>query len=189
MESRNTIQRTPRRPGHRLVEALLLLVVWLLLSGRYDLMHVGLGLVSVGLVLLMNREPYQPPPAGQPAVPRLRWGRLLSFLPWLLWQMVVSALHVARVVFSPRSALHPSVIHFRSAQPRESAAVILGNSITLTPGTLTLDIAGDEYTVHCLTGRTESGLLDGSMPHRVARLFQDQPGDMVFDVHRERRSK
>ncbi len=171
---------------HGVIETLVLLAVWLLLSGHYDVMHISLGVVSVGLVMFMNRGLRDAAPAHQPIGTRLRWGRLVVYLPWLLWQMVLSALHVARVVFSSRSALHPSVVHFKSAQPNESAAVILGNSITLTPGTLTLDISGDEYTVHCLSKKTEAGLLDGSMQRRVARLFVNQPGEMVFDVRSER---
>ena len=170
-------------------QGLLLLVVWLLLSGHYDVMHISLGVASVGLVLFMNRKYYHETPAGPAGNARLRWGRFALYLPWLLWQMILSALQVARVVFSPRNSLQPVMVHFRSEQPNESASVILGNSITLTPGTLTLDIAGDEYAIHCLSARTEVGLLDGSMQRRVARLFVDQPGKMVFAVRRERSSE
>jgi multicomponent Na+:H+ antiporter subunit E len=63
------------------------------------------------------------------------------------------------------------------------ARVVLGNSITLTPGTLTVDIDGDEYLVHALTEGAARDLLQDRMQTRVAGLFIDTPDDTITDVH------
>jgi multicomponent Na+:H+ antiporter subunit E len=73
------------------------------------------------------------------------------------------------------------MVRFKSRQPGDLARVILGNSITLTPGTQTIMIDGDEYLVHALTPTTAEGLLGGTMQTKVARLFVDQPADMVTE--------
>jgi multicomponent Na+:H+ antiporter subunit E len=163
---------------------LALFAVWLVLSGHYDLFHLSLGLLSVGMVLWINRRILPGRTPGSPAR-RLRAGRLTLYLAWLLWQMVLAGLHVARVVLTPRMPIHPRLIRFTSRQPNEVAQVILGNSITLTPGTLTLEIEGDTFLVHSLTETTAGGLVSGDMQRRVARLYCDHPDEMVFDVERK----
>ncbi|HVR34897.1 MAG TPA: Na+/H+ antiporter subunit E [Methylomirabilota bacterium] len=164
-----------------LVQGVVLMGLWLLLSGQYDAFHIALGVLSVGLVIGINR--HLPPVVcrDDPPEARLRLWRLALYLPWLFLEMVLSSLHVARVVLSPRPPLSPRMVRFKSRQPGDFARVILGNSITLTPGTLTITIEGDEYLVHALTPTTASGLLSGTMQTKVARLFLDEPADMVTE--------
>lgn len=157
-----------------------LLVVWLVLSGLYDAFHIGLGVASALLVLLMN-PPTSLDSEGSRTEPP-RWGRLLLYIPWLAAEMLLAALSVARVVITPRMPLSPCLVRFRSRQPGQMARVVLGNSITLTPGTLTIDLAGEEFLVHALTADSPSRLLDESMQTRVARLFTDHPAEMLSNV-------
>jgi multicomponent Na+:H+ antiporter subunit E len=177
----NRLRVAPSALRRYLVEGVVLMALWLLLSGHYDAFHIALGLLSVGLVIGINRRP---PPVicrDDPAEARLRLRRLALYIPWLFLEMVLSSLHVARVVLSPRPPLSPRMVRFKSRQPGDLARVILGNSITLTPGTLTIMIDGDEYLVHALTPTTAEGLLGGTMQTKVARLFVDQPADMVTE--------
>ncbi|MDW7712061.1 MAG: Na+/H+ antiporter subunit E [Deferrisomatales bacterium] len=165
-------------------QAALLMGIWLLLSGLLDGFHVGLGVFSVVFVLWLDRRlpPMQSP--GSPPAPDAR-ARVLRFLAYHLWmpvQILISAVYVARIVLSPRMDIRPQMVRYRSAQPNGFAKMLLGNSITLTPGTLTVDVDGDRFLVHALTEDTAQGLLDGTMQTKVARLFQDEPGPMVFDV-------
>jgi multicomponent Na+:H+ antiporter subunit E len=164
-----------------LVEGVVLMALWLLLSGHYDVFHLALGVLSVGLVIGINRRPPSVVCREEPTEARLRLRRLALYIPWLFLEMVLSSLHVARVVLSPRPPLSPRMVRFKSRQPGDLARVILGNSITLTPGTLTIMIDGDEYLVHALTPTTAEGLLTGTMQTKVARLFVDQPADMVTE--------
>ncbi len=161
------------------LKAAVLMLVWLLLSGHYDLFHILLGVLSVILILLMNRPRESASPQ---LLQSVRWGRVLLYVPWLIKEMVLSALYVMRVVWAPRMPLDPRLLRFKSSQPNDVAKVILGNSITLTPGTLTVDLGQQEFLVHALTHKLGSGLLNGTMQTKVASLFTDHPGAMVFDV-------
>lgn len=167
-----------------IVQAALLLGIWLLLSGLLDAFHVGLGIFSVALVLWLDRRLPPAQSGGNQPLPdaRLRLGRFLAYHLWMPVQILISAVYVARVVLAPRVSIEPQMVQFRSAQPTGFAKMLLGNSITLTPGTLTVDLDGDRFLVHALTADTARGLLDGTMQTKVARLFQDEPGPMVFDV-------
>ena len=108
--------------------------------------------------------------------------RFLGYCVWLPVQILRSAVYVAWVVLHPRLPVKPVMVQVRSRQPNVFAQMILGNSITLTPGTLTVDVVGDGFTVHALTPATAQELLAGTMQEKVARLFTDRPGPLVFDV-------
>ncbi len=154
------------------------MLLWLFLSGHYDPFHILLGVGSVILILVMNRRR-----TGSPQLLRsMHLGRVLLYLPWLIKEMVLSALHVVRVVLAPRMPLNPHLVSFKSAQPNDVAKVILGNSITLTPGTLTINIEQQEFVVHALTYPLAAGLLNGTMQARVASLFTGDLENMVFDA-------
>lgn len=162
----------------------LLLALWVLLSGYLDLFHLGLGAVSAALVLWINRGIRRLPAFRAAAQPdaTLRPLRLLGYGLWLPVQILRSAVYVAGIVLHPRLPVRPVVVRFRSRQPNVFAQMILGNSITLTPGTLTVDVEGDRFVVHALTEKTARELLGGTMPHKVARLFGDRSGPAVFEA-------
>jgi multicomponent Na+:H+ antiporter subunit E len=164
------------------LQALTLMALWLLMSGHYDAFHIALGVASVCLVLAMNFRTALSLPESRVEAGSPRWTRIILYLVWLMKEMILSGLYVARVVLTPRMPLSPCLVRFKSAQPNDIAKVILGNSITLTPGTLTLDIDQQEYLVHALTRTTAEGLLNPTMQTKVARLFTDNPGNMVFET-------
>lgn len=153
------------------LQAPFLLGIWLLLSGKFDAFHIGTGVFAVLFVVWLDRKlgPANLEKREHPL--RVNLWRGLAYVPWLIWQMLVSSWQVARVILSPKMPLQPALVRFISIQPHAIARVVLGNSITLTPGTLTLDIEGDSYLVHSLTDASAEGLLDGGMQRRVARLF------------------
>ncbi|HEX2099224.1 MAG TPA: Na+/H+ antiporter subunit E, partial [Candidatus Synoicihabitans sp.] len=104
---------------------------------------------------------------------RFRPFRWIIYGTWLLGQILLGAIHVAMVIISPSRHLRPRLIRVRMQQPNIFAAAALANSITVTPGTLTVDVVDDVFEVHVLTDRTAEDLLSGTMPERVARLFAD----------------
>lgn len=92
-------------------------------------------------------------------------------------------MQVAYVVLHRRMPIHPVLLKFKVKLPNVGAQVILGNSITLTPGTITIDIKGNEFLVHALIPDSYVGLVDGTMPRRVAELFRKSPPrDIVSDI-------
>ena len=157
--------------------ALTLFGLWLVLSGKFDAFHVSMGAVSALCVALGTRRLLLlPPDIGAPGTyptEGLSW-RFLGYLPWLIWQIIVSSLHVAYVVLHPRMPIQPRLLRFGTSFPHVLAQLTLATSITLTPGTVTLDVENDEFLVHALTDTSAQGLEPngGAMHRRVAALFQ-----------------
>jgi multicomponent Na+:H+ antiporter subunit E len=150
----------------------LLLALWVFLSGKLDAFHLGTGVVGVLGILWLHAGL---PATGEERAPGLRVLRLATYFPWLAWQMILSAVFVARVILSPRRLLDPQLIEFQSEQPSRLSRVILANSITLTPGTITLDLTDERFVVHALTRSTAEDTLGGEMARRVAKLSVDTP--------------
>lgn len=170
----------------KIIQAVLLMAVWLILSGYYDFLHIFYGVICVSFVVWLNNRLTILPLAGESCGEKqIILSRLLSYIPWLLWQIAVSGVYVAGVVLKPNPRLAPTVMRFTSRQPGAIARVILGNSITLTPGTITLAINGNLFTVHALTADTAAGLVSGDMENRVARLYCEglAPEDACCDVY------
>jgi multicomponent Na+:H+ antiporter subunit E len=162
------------------VQALMLMGVWLLLSGHYDAFHISLGVFSVGLVMVLNRGLYRVRLYPGDVHRDLQFGRLFIYVFWLAKEIVVAALQVARYVLDPRMPIDPSFLEFHAELPNASSQVVLANSITLTPGTLTVDITEGVFLVHSLSDASSASLVEGTMPRRVAELFEgDESGEVT----------
>jgi multicomponent Na+:H+ antiporter subunit E len=146
---------------------LLLTGVWAVLSGRFDLLHMGTGVV-VAAAIAFNF------PAMKDRT-RFRAGRFLLFLPWLVVQVIRSNLRVARSVLSPQLRIAPTFVSRSPDVVGDRALTLLGACTTLTPGTLTVDIDANETFVHALDHHSARDVETGVMSERVARVFED-PG-------------
>ncbi len=159
----------PSSDNWRRAKAFLLLFgAWVLFSGHLDAVHLAYGLVCAALVAAVSYDLLLPPTA-TPVTPAVAL-RAIGFVPWLLWQVLLANLHVVYLIVRP-SAVHPQVVRFRTKLRSDLAKVTLGNSITLTPGTITMEIHDDEFIVHALSDKVADDLRDGDMERHVARLF------------------
>jgi len=158
---------------------------WLVLSPKRDLFHLGLGAATAAAVsVLTARLVAQPPALGAPhsghtLLRQMPWHRFVGYLPWLASQVVVASLQVAYTVLHPRLPISPRVVRITAPYPHTLARLTLANSITLTPGTVTLDVEGDTFLVHALTADGSRELQRGAMSDRVSALFaarDDPPG-------------
>lgn len=111
----------------------------------------------------------------------LRFIFLPWFFIWLLWQIIVSGIHVAKILLSPSLPIKTSMVRFKVNYPNPHAKMILGNSITLTPGTLTVDIKDDEFIVHSISPVSFEGIASDEMPKQVLKLFTKDLHDVVTD--------
>ena len=84
--------------------------------------------------------------------------------------MIKSSIDVARIVLSPSLPISPTTVELTTTESTEGGKVILGNSITLSPGTVTIDVHGDRLLVHCLTRESAVALEDMEVQRRTARL-------------------
>ena len=93
--------------------------------------------------------------------------RVMQYWPWLFWEIVKANWAVSKAVLKPRMNISPTVVHVPSGQKSELGDVIYGNSITLTPGTVTIQLENGELTVHALNRESAEALLTGDMGKRV----------------------
>lgn len=145
------------------------LALWLMWSGLYKPLLIGLGVASCLLCVVVAHRMQTMTGDRVEGIVGMAW-RSLRYFPWLLREIVLSNLDVIRIVLSPRLPIDPAVLRLKASQQTDLGRVIYGNSITLTPGTLTMDIDGDEVTVHALTRRGAAALESGEMDRRVRRL-------------------
>lgn len=148
--------------------AVFLSLLWLLLSGHWsEPLLLGLGAVSVLLVVFITRRKEVLDREGHPVHLILR---AVVYWPWLLKEIVVANIDVAKAILHSPVAIAPTVFTVRGSQKSELGRVIYANSITLTPGTVTIDLEGDKLTVHALTRAGLEGVESGEMDRRVAWL-------------------
>jgi len=148
--------------------AAVLIAGWWVLSGKFDVLHFGTGVVAAIVIALIARPPFDATHA--------RIGQLLLFLPWLAGQILLSNLRVVRLVLSPRMPIAPRMIRKEPGVSGPRALTMLGVSTTLTPGTLTVDVGEDETTVHALDRASAADIKAGIMAARIARVFgQEAP--------------
>ena len=153
-----------------LMLAVLLAAAWLLWSGFFKPLLLALGAFSCALVLLVAHRMH----LFDTDVFALRFtSRLFRFWGWLGREIVRSSLEVTRAVLSPRLPISPTVVEFDSSCEHPVDRAILGNSITLTPGTLTIHVEGRRFVVHALNEQGARDILAGEMDRRVSRLRDD----------------
>lgn len=153
----------------RLITLLVSLVAaWLLWSGLYKPLLLGLGAFSCLLVLYLARR-MQLTDARVFTLGLLP--RILGYWGWLFKEIVKSNIDVARVILDPELRMQPQVVEIESETELETGQAILGNSITLTPGTVTLDVFDNKLSVHCLTEAGARALRDGEMNRRVRAVM------------------
>ena len=167
--------------GRRMLAAVpfgvVLFGTWLVLSPKRDLFHLGLGAVTAAVVAVLTARLVAQPPAlgalltGHTSLRQMPWHRFVGYLLWLGSQVVVGSLQVAYTVLHPRLPISPRVVRITAPYPHTLARLTLANSITLTPGTVTLDVEGDTFLVHALTEDGSRELQQGAMPDRVSALF------------------
>ena len=155
----------------RILSFFILLVLWVILSGRFDAFHLVMGLVASALVALVSGDLMFT--SREPRRIFGLWLRLAGYIPWLLYQIFLANLHVMALVFHPRmhARIDPQVITFDSRLKSDFARMLFANSITLTPGTITVDVTVlGRFSVHCIDEASGKNL-PGKMETKIARIF------------------
>ena len=152
----------------------LLFLTWVVFSGQMDAFHLTLGVISCALVTALSADLlFENRSTG--IRERLSQGRKMAgYLLWLLYQIVLANFHLLKLVFSKADALQPQIVCYESGLVTDFEKFLLANSITLTPGTITIKIIGDKYYIHAISDVAAAGL-DGEMEKRIARIFSNKP--------------
>ena len=152
---------------HALSLGLLLYILWMLLSGHTEPLLLWLGLASVTVTVLIAKRMDLIDREGHPIHLSLKG---VAYWPWLIREIAKANVDVARVILSRDMPIAPALLDIEGSQKSELGLVIFGNSITLTPGTVTVDLEGGTLQVHALTRSAADELLSGEMDRRVSLL-------------------
>ena len=145
-----------------------LYLFWLLLSGYFVAFLLAAGAGCAAAVVLVARRMDVVDHEGHPIHLGLR--ALLSYWPWLAGEIVKSGWDVSRRILDPRLPVSPTLVRFKPSQATALGLVIHANSITLTPGTISVEVTAEEFLVHALTQEGAAGLAASEMDRRVAEL-------------------
>jgi multicomponent Na+:H+ antiporter subunit E len=150
---------------------IILFVIWLLLSGKFDLFHISLGIISCALVSFFSSDLLFPSLKlkGLP----IMWLRFIKYIPWLLYQIFLANIHVLYLTFHPRmmELIDPRIIKFKSKLKSDMSLVTFANSITLTPGTITVYVSIDgDFKVHAID-KASGDPLPGEMEEQIGKVF------------------
>lgn len=156
------------------ISFIILFVFWIFLSGYFDVFHLSLGVISCALIsrvsgnLLFYEKKIRSTHFWQTL-------RFLKYLPWLLYQIILANFHVAYLVLHPKvySLIDPHIIKFKVKLKTDIGLTTFGNSITLTPGTITVLIHEGSFYVHAIDQKVADDLLTGEMEDRVAQIYQE----------------
>ena len=149
--------------------AIIMFAFWLLLSGKFTFILLLSGVVSSLLVAYLSHDLL----FGKVDFNRLAgmMVRFMGYLPWLLWQVVSANLDVAYRTLHPNMPIDPRIITFDADFETDAGMVILANSITLTPGTVTIEAnRKGAFVVHAISAEAAEDLLSGQMKARVERI-------------------
>jgi multicomponent Na+:H+ antiporter subunit E len=170
--SEKSVRKRPGKGGFILAFAVFFLF-WVVFSGRYDIFHISLGVISCLIVAALSHDLIFPFGVGK-NLPGA-WLRFLGYLPWLFYQILLANLHVLYLVFHPRmmDLIDPHIIDFNSRLKSDISRTTFANSITLTPGTITVSVGTlGRFSVHCID--THSGeALPGEMERKIQKIFRE----------------
>jgi len=147
---------------------LLLGIFWIVNSGHFGFLLLSFGVISIALVIWINSrmsrfsEEYQPPVIMSPRLP--------FYILWLIKEIVISNIQVVRCIYQRKPDIEPTVFKVHASQKTDLYKTLYANSITMTPGTITIEVEGDEFTIHALTRSSREGVESGEMDQRVKRM-------------------
>tara|TARA_B100001167_G_C16630532_1_gene239295 strand:- start:35 stop:508 length:474 start_codon:yes stop_codon:yes gene_type:complete len=147
--------------------SLILFGTWLLWSGHFEPILLGFGVFSCVFVTFLNKKMERYEGVSHENRLGLRW---IGYGPWLLWEIAKANWDVARIILKPSLPIKPRLMRIRASQKTDLAKVIYANSITLTPGTITLDVRDDKFLVHALSDEAAADLDTGEMDRRVSAM-------------------
>jgi multicomponent Na+:H+ antiporter subunit E len=147
-----------------ILKASVLFLIWLLLSASFGLFHLGLGLFVAFGVAWFNTD------RSISSSPNPRW-RIVWYFPWLVGRILQSGFHLSFLILHPALPIDPKVILYRTNLQEGAGIVLLGNSITLTPGTITAEVNSQDLVIHAMDDKSAENLMSRQLEKQIARLF------------------
>jgi multicomponent Na+:H+ antiporter subunit E len=147
--------------------AAFLFVFWLALSGHYTPFLIAVGAATAGLCVLVAVRMRIADEEGHPFE---LFAGAVTYFPWLLWEIAKSGWAVTKIILHPKLPVSPTMTVVRASQKTSAGVATYANSITLTPGTMTVGCSGNDLIVHALTKDGATDLEGGGMDRRVSQF-------------------
>lgn len=153
---------------------LLLFVLWLVLNGRFTADAGMLQIVVVGIVVSGLAYWFAHKALGYTLKAELRMLKkapiLIAYLFVLIKEIISANFQMMKIITSKKAEIHPVIVKIKVPLKTNFAKVLLANSITLTPGTITAELEGDEFTIHCVDTAFSEGMESSSFVKMLERL-------------------
>lgn len=159
----------------RFSQFIIYFIIWLLLTWSLKFQELMVGLVVAFIVTVLTRDLFPDEVTKFINPVRLFW--TIIYLPYLLFYIMLANFDVAYRVLNPNLPISPGIVKVKTSLKSELAKTILANSITLTPGTLTVEIDEDDYYVHWIYISTEDPeeqrkIIIGRFERMLRRIFE-----------------
>ena len=151
----------------------LLLFFWSIIDGKLTVESIVLGTAASIIIIYLNRDIMFTIDDGGPVTLRYLW-HYSTLIAVLVVEIVKSNINVAKIVLNPKMPIEPSFVRVPVRFKKDFNKVLYGNVVTLTPGTLTVDIDEDEYIIHALTKDAAEGLHGSELEKHVLRLEEKE---------------
>ena len=152
---------------HTISLSLTLAIFWLLNSGHYTPLILSLGAISIALVIFIA---HRMDVVDHESQPLHITSKLLGYHTWLLKEIILSNISVVKQIWLGSETISPTITTIKASQKTDMGKVIYASSITLTPGTVAVDMVGDRIMVHALLRENIDALVAGEMDRRVSEL-------------------
>lgn len=141
-----------------------LFAFWLVMSGYFTPFLLTMGVLSAVAITAFAHRMDVLDHEGHPI--HLS-ASAFTYWPWLVKEIVKSAWDVSKIILDPKLPISPTLVRVKTSQKSQVGQVVYANSITLTPGTISVVVEGDEILVHALTRAGAESLVEGDMDRRV----------------------
>ena len=151
-----------------LITAIAMFIFWILLSGEFTFILITSGVVASLITAYLSHDIF----IGKADL-KTETGRVFKFIvyiPWLLWEIILANVEIAYLVLNPKPLIDPQLVHFKNDLKTDLGIVTLAHSITLTPGTVTVDANREEFVIHAIWQKSAEGIISGEMQRKVKKI-------------------
>ena len=151
-----------------LITTIAMFIFWILLSGEFTFILITSGVVASLITAYLSHDIF----IGKADL-KTETGRVFKFIvyiPWLLWEIILANVEIAYLVLNPKPLVDPQIVRFKNDLKTDLGIVTLAHSITLTPGTVTVDANREEFVIHAIWQKSAEGIISGEMQRKVKKI-------------------
>ncbi len=154
-----------------LITTIAMFIFWILLSGEFTFILITSVIIASLIVAYLSHDIFIGEADLKTEVGRVF--RFIKYVPWLLWEIILANVEIAYLVLNPKPLVDPQIVRFKPDLKTDLGIVTLANSITLTPGTVTVEANKEEFIIHAIWQKSAEGIINGEMQRKVKKIEGD----------------